>query len=142
MILDKALELASRQAVTATAVSTNTIDAGSTRDGIIGRDIGAGTAMFATVTVNQTATAAGAATVRVTIQDSADNATFIDRVQSADVPVASLTAGYVLNLPLPPGLRRYIRANFTVGTGPLTAGQFSVHVTDGINFPRQYPAQQ
>jgi len=140
MILDKMLELSDKQAITATAVSTNVIDAGGTRAANIGRDIGAGTALFAALTINTTLAAAGAATLRLTLQDSDDNVTFVDRVSTADLAIADLTAGKKQFLPIPPGMRRYIRGNYTVGTGPFTGGTVSLHIVDGIDFARQYPA--
>lgn len=140
MILDKMLELSDKQAITASAVSTNVIDAGGTKSPTMGRDIGAGTAMYAVLTINTAMAAAGAATLTLTLQDSDDNATFVDRVSTAAIPVADLVAGRRVNLPIPPGMRRYIRGNYTVGTGPFTGGTVSLHVVDGIDFARQYPA--
>lgn len=140
MIIDKQLELARNQAITASAPSTNSIDFGATTDGVIGRDIGAGTPMYAVVTFPVTFTAAGAATLTASVQDSTDNVTFSDRVIGPPLAIADLSAGKRLNLALPPGLKRYVRLNFTVATGPFTAGQLNAYVTDGYDYAKQYPA--
>lgn len=139
MILDKFLQLSDKQAVTATAVSTNVVDGGATKSASIGRDIGAGTQLFLVCSVTTTFTAAGAATLVATLQDSADNATFADVLAGPAVPVAALAAGAQIVVPLPPGLRRYTRVNYTVATGPMTAGNISAHIVDGYEFRRAYP---
>ena len=138
-IIDRFLQVSAGQAVTASAASTDVIDAGSTKNANIGRDIGAGTPLFMEFDVLTTATAAGAATVTFSVQDSADNSSFADVVATKAVPLAELTAGKQFFLPLPPGMRRYVRAYFTVGTGPLTAGSFNAQLVDGANYQRAYP---
>lgn len=138
-IIDRYLQVSVAQAVTATAPSTDVIDAGATKNPAIGRDIGAGTALYMEFTVPVAPAASGAATVTFSVQDSADNSTFVDVICSAPFPITSLPAGKRVYLPLPPGLRRYIRANYTVGTGPLTAGAFNAQVVDGANFHPAYP---
>jgi hypothetical protein len=115
------------------------IDAGATKNASIGRDIGAGTPLVMEFDVLTAPTAAGAATVTFSVQDSADNSSFADVVATKAVPIAELTAGKQVFLPLPPGLRRYVRAYYTIGTGPLTAGAFNAQVVDGANFQRAYP---
>jgi len=138
-IIDRFLQVSVNQAVTASAPSTDVIDAGATKNAAIGRDIGAGTQLYMEFTVSSAATAAGAATVTFSVQDSADNSTFADVIVSAPISLANLTAGRSYYLPLPPGLRRYIRGNYTVATGPLTGGTFNAQVLDGANFQRAYP---
>lgn len=138
-ILDKLLEYSDKQAVTVTAVSTNVVDAGATKNAAIGRDLGAGTPLWLYVNVSTAFAAAGAATLVVTLQDSADNATFADVATSGAIPVASLKAGYQIQLGFPVPTRRYTRVNYTVATGPMTAGNISAHLVDGINYPFSYP---
>lgn len=138
-IIDHFLQVSRAQAVTASAASTDVIDAGATKNASIGRDIGAGTPLVMEFDVLTAATAAGAATVTFSVQDSADNASFADVVASRAIPIAELTAGKQVFLPLPPGMRRYVRGYFTVGTGPLTGGTFNAQVVDGANFQRAYP---
>ncbi|MEW6310779.1 hypothetical protein AUR59_020115 [Stutzerimonas balearica] len=138
-IIDRFLQVSAAQAVTASAASTDVIDAGATKNASIGRDIGAGTPLVMEFDVLTAPTAAGAATVTFSVQDSADNSSFADVVATKAVPIAELTAGKQVFLPLPPGLRRYVRAYYTIGTGPLTAGAFNAQVVDGANFQRAYP---
>ena len=53
-----------------------------------------------------------------------------DRAKTVSGPIgkAALAAGAHVVLPLPPGMRRYIRANYTVATGPLTGGKVSAQI--------------
>ena len=134
MITDALLQLSTAQAVTATAVSTNTLDLGSARD------IGAGTDLYAHFTVDTTATAAGAATVAFQIISSASAALSSPTVlaQTGDIPKADLVAGRrPITLEIPPSAlasqpvgQRYMGVQYLVGTGPLTAGAFSAFITD------------
>ena len=138
-ILDKQLQYSDKQAITATAVSTNVVDAGATKNPAIGRDLGAGTPLYLFVNVSQTFTAAGAATLQVTLQDSADNATFADVASLGPFSLAQLTAGKGYNVGFPVPTRRYTRVNYTVATGPMTAGVVSAHVVDGVIYNFNYP---
>lgn len=134
MIIDKFLQMADAQAVTASAASADVIDCGQSNP-----DLGAGDQPLSlVVTVDEAATAAGAATLTVALQDSADNASFADVVVSRAVPKAELGAGSQIVVPLPSQHRRYLRTNFVVGTGPLTAGAFSAQIVAGYqqNVPR------
>jgi len=128
MILDKLLMFSEAQAVTATAASTDVIDLAPV-DGTR-RDIGVGYPLELFATVNTTATAAGAATVNVQLQTSPDNATWTTLTSSGDLALSALTAGKrIVSQKVPQGVQRYLRLNYVVGTGPLTAGAF----TAGIN---------
>ncbi|EAM9791082.1 hypothetical protein DYU29_19455 [Salmonella enterica] len=128
MILDKLLMFSEKQAVTASAASTDVIDLGPI-DGTR-RDIGAGYPLEFWATVDTTATAAGAATLNVQLQTSPDNSTWTTIYDSGALALAALTAGKRLfSAKVPAGIQRYLRVNYTVGTGPLTAGAF----TSGIN---------
>jgi hypothetical protein len=138
-IIEKFLELSLEQVVTTTAATTNVIDAGATKSASLGRDIGAGTQLYLAYSVNTAATAGGAATVTFALQDSADNSSFADVITTVAVPVASLVAGATYYLPLPPGMRRYIRGNYTVETGPLLTGKFNASIVDGANFIKSQP---
>lgn len=138
-ILDKFLQYSDKQAVTVTAVSTNVVDAGATKNAAIGRDLGAGTPLYLFLNVSQTFTAAGAATLTATLQDSADNATFADVASVGPLSLAQLTAGKGFNVGFPVPTRRYTRVNYTVATGPMTAGIVSAHIVDGVVYNVSYP---
>lgn len=128
MILDKLLMFSEAQAVTASAASTDVIDL-SPIDGTR-RDIGVGYPLEFWANVNTTATAAGAATLNVQLQTSPDNSTWTTLYDSGTLALAALTAGKRLfSAKVPAGVQRYLRVNYVVGTGPLTAGAF----TSGIN---------
>lgn len=134
MMLDALLQLSSAQAVTATAVSTNTIDLGTPRD------IGVGEDLYAVFTVDQAATAAGAATVtfEVITSASADLSSPNVLASTGAIGKAELTAGRApICLCLPPSNlaalplgQRYLGTRYTVGTGPLTAGAFSAQISN------------
>lgn len=128
MILDKLLMFSEAQAVTASAASTDVIDLAPI-DGTR-RDIGVGYPLEFWANVNNTATAAGAATLNVQLQTSPDNSTWTTLYDSGTLALAALTAGKRLfSAKVPAGVQRYLRVNYVVGTGPLTAGAF----TSGIN---------
>lgn len=127
MFIDKLLQVSNEQAVTATAASTDVIDFGQANP-----DTGMDDRSQMVITVDETATAAGAATVTFAIQDSADNSSFADVSVTAAIAKATLVAGYQIVIPMPTKLRRYCRVNYTVATGPLTAGKFSAQVVTGI----------
>lgn len=134
MLVDALLRPSNAQAVTATAVSTDTIDLG------VARDIGAGRQLFAVFTVDVAATAAGAATVNFQVITSASSSLTSPNViaQTDAIPKTDLTVGrkpivvalspQVLNS-IPTG-QRYLGFQYTIGTGPLTAGTFTGYITD------------
>ena len=128
MITDKLLMFSEAQAVTAGGASTDVIDLAPI-DGTR-RDIGVGYPLEFWANVNTTATAAGAATLNVQLQTSPDNSTWTTLYDSGTLALAALTAGKRLfSAKVPAGVQRYLRVNYVVGTGPLTAGAF----TSGIN---------
>lgn len=129
MITDALAQLSSAQAVTASAVSTNTIDL------LQARDLGPGNELQVAFSVDTTATAAGAATVNFQIITSASanlsSPTIL--VQTDAIPKATLVAGFRFALDIPRTQltalgQRYLGVQYTVGTGPLTAGAFSAAV--------------
>jgi len=122
MILDSQEVFSAAQAFTATGdtVSTNQIDTGSSADDGIGEDV----TLFAKV--NTTFTSAGAPTLQVVLQASADNSTWTDKYVSPSYALAALVAGAVLvNAVIPIGPQaapRYLRVVYRVGTTTYTAG--------------------
>ena len=127
MYIDKALQVSNEQAVTVSAASTDSIDFGQPNP-----NVGLDDRSNMVITVDESAAAAGAATVTFSVQDSADNATFADVAVTAAIGKASLAAGQQVAIPMPTKLRRYCRVYYTIGTGPLTAGKFSAQIVTGI----------
>ena len=133
MIIDKLLQVSDAQAVTASAASTDVIDFGQANP-----NSGINQITSLAITVDETATAAGAATVTFSVQDSADNSSFADVAVTAATGKAALPAGAQVLIQMPVVHRRYVRAYYTVASGPLTAGKFSAQVVTGIqqNVPK------
>lgn len=134
MIFDATTLLSNAQAITATAVSTNVIDLGPIATGLT-RDVGKGMETPFLIQVTEAFTAAGAATLTITLETD-DNSGFSSATTvwtSPAIPKASLVAGYVI-IPeyIPRGVNeRYFRLNYTVATGPMTAGKITAGVTMG-----------
>jgi hypothetical protein len=122
MITDKQLLFDDGAAITATAASTNVIDLSTFRDVATGREL------HLLCQVGTAFTAAGAATLQVQIQGSVDNSTYTTMSETVAIAKTALTAGarlFDIGLPRPaPGqsLPRYLRLNYIVATGPMTAG--------------------
>lgn len=132
MITDALLLLSSAQAVTASAVSTNTVDAS-----LIGRDIGAGNDLYVHFSVDVSVVAAGAATVQFQIITSASPAMISPTVLASTDAIgkAELTAGrrpITLEIPqhrIAPS-DRYLAAQYVVATGPLASGTFTAAISE------------
>lgn len=127
MLLDKELRLSNAQAVTASAKSTNTIDLGA--NSWAGNSNGARPSIGLLLEVDESAAAAGAATVTFQVRSSAnaDMTGAVVHAQSRAVPIANLTAGAEVPFKpdIPEDANRYVDIYYEVGTGPLTAGKFS-----------------
>jgi hypothetical protein len=56
--------------------------------------------------------------------------------QSTAIPKATLAAGFRFAMPIPPQIgstgQRYFGVNYSVATGPLTAGKFTAFITPDI----------
>ena len=128
------------QAVTTTAVSTNTYDtAPLTLGANQPNDIGRGESLEIAISTLVAATAAGAATVNFELIQADDTAltTNVETlVQTGPIGKATLTVGTLVGLhydrAAPLAARRYIGVRYTVGTGPLTAGTFSAAIVKNI----------
>lgn len=125
MILDAQLAMSNAQAITTTASSTNVIDLGQGGDPLC-------VDMYYHLMVDVTCTAGGAATVKFDLETSDDESFSTGTKILYSVPataVASLTAGkHLADIKLPFGLKRFVRTNYIVATGPLTAGKFSAYI--------------
>ena len=133
MWVDKQLEFSDSQAVTATAISTNVVDLNTAFNFNTGVDIGTGEDVYLVLQCDTAATAAGAATVTVTLESSAAAGLTSSTVHftSATYALSDMTAGKtLLAIKLPAGnYLRYLGLRYTVATGPLTAGAFSAFLT-------------
>jgi hypothetical protein len=124
-MIDSKLVMSDKQAVTASAASTNVIDFGVANPGVAD-----GKPVYVECTVDEAVTADGAGTVTFAVQDSADDSSFANIYTTAAIGKATLVKGYkVFRIALPAGTRRYVRCNYTVATGPLTAGKFTAYAT-------------
>lgn len=135
MMYDKLNTFGTDQAVTTTAASTDIIDLGAARD------TGNGEPLELVILVTQNVTAAGAATVTFALETD-DNAGFSSPVvlgNSGAIGKALLTAGTeVLRVKVPLDAERYLRTNYTVATGPLTAGTFTAFLAHDRKASRAY----
>ncbi|EOV9596795.1 Bbp16 family capsid cement protein [Cronobacter dublinensis] len=142
MYVDKQLEFSDGQAVTATAISTNVVDLNPAFNYNTGVDIGTGEDVYLVLQVDAAATAAGAATVQITLESSAAAGLTSSTVHftSPTYQLADLTANKTLTaVKLPSGTYlRYLGVRYTVGTGPLTAGSFSAFITKDVSTWRAY----
>ena len=128
MITDKLLMFSEAQAVTNTAASTDVIDLGPI-DGNR-RDIGVGYPLEFWALVNEAATASGEATVNIQLQTSENNSSWSTIYDSGELAKATLKAGKrVVSAKVPAGVQRYLRVNYSVATGPLTAGKFTAGIS-------------
>jgi hypothetical protein len=132
------------QAVTATAVSTNTLDLGQARD------IGAGEDLSVFIDVDVAALAAGAATVDFQFISSASAALTSPTELASTGPIgkAELTLGRkAIELKVQRALlnaqplgQRYVGLQYVVATGPLTAGSFTAGIVVDFNDEKKYYA--
>lgn len=137
LIFDGTLPPAAGAAITVSRASTNVLDMLANRD--IGAGMAAPTGLH--VKVTQAFTAGGAATLQIAYQTSPDNATFVDIMLSPIIPVASLVLGAPMFIYRVPQFQlndtgtpnRYHRLNYTVATGPMTAGAVFAYLAAGMD---------
>lgn len=144
-ITDALLQFSNAQVVTASAVSTNTVDLSQARD------LGPGEELHVSVSVDLAVTAAGAATVTFQLITSAaanlSSPTVI--MQTDAIGKAALIAGTKIDLAIPHQTtvqgtalgQRYLGVNYLVATGPLTQGTFTATgVIDYADVQKSYPS--
>lgn len=121
MLIDKELEFSDSQAITATAASTNVIDLSALSDHAIGN------AVRVYCAVEAAFTAGGSGTLATTLEVSTDNSTWVVLHTTGAVGKAALIKGKrLIDMQLPAaaaGAWRYVRLNYTVASGPMTAGK-------------------
>lgn len=132
--------------LTVTANSTNVLDM------LTARDVGAGDQLELNVNVLVALTSAGATTLQITYQTSADNAAWVDIMLSPVYPKANLVAGALIFQYKVPKFQlmdvgtpnRYHRLVYTVATGPFTGGSIQAWMSGGGDrqvfnaYPRGY----
>lgn len=134
MITDALLQLSNAQAVTASAVSTNTIDLG------LARDVGAGEPLYAVVTVDENFATATSVTINVIISANADLSSADILASTQAIPIANLTAGrkpIVMEVPSAvlvanPVGKRYLGVSYTIGGSNATAGKFTTNIVRDV----------
>lgn len=158
MILDKLLEFdPAATAITVTAASTNIFDLHGaslipafSSTVLPGRDMGAGSSGAnipkIVVLVTTTFTAGGAGTLQVQFQGAPDNGSgspgsYVTYAETPALALASLVAGNrifdidwprILPTPNTPALLpRFVRLNYVVATGPMTAGKLTAYMVLG-----------
>lgn len=149
MIFDRTLLLSNRQAITATAPSTNVIDVGpvGTAHGHaapLARNLGLSACIpFLIQVVEDFDIAEGSPTLTVALQSSNVEGfgSGVNTVWSSGaIALANLKAGANLGLVnyipkgvLDAGIReRYFRLNYTVASGPFTAGRITAGVVGAV----------
>ena len=135
MITDKFLRVSDAQAVTTTAVSTDSIDLGTARD------IGEGNELMMNFDVGTAFAGGTSLQFEVIVADNAALTTNVTVVgSSAAVATASLTAGKMETVRINPQIaslgRRYIGARYTV-VGTMTAGTVTADMVMDIQDGRK-----
>lgn len=139
MIIDGQLELSNAQAVTASAASTNYIDAG-----LVARNLGVGNKqLFLVLSVVAAFTDGGSdSTVTASIQTDTTSAFGAASTLFTDAAFAALTAaGTVHIIPLSPGwtYKEFLRVYYTVANGDLTTGKISAQIVSDADLQHFYP---
>lgn len=143
MFVDAQLEFSDSQAITASAASTNIIDFNPAFDYNTVIDAGAGEPTFLVVTPSVTFAAAGAATLAIELrayanEDKSDTPTVIFSTPAK--ALGSLVAGKpVVVVALPSAnYKRFLSLQYTVATGPFTAGALDAFITKDAQTWRSY----
>ncbi|MBR4592302.1 MAG: hypothetical protein IKO35_03755 [Elusimicrobiaceae bacterium] len=126
MLLDQNGVLSEKQAITATAASTNVVDLGAA-----GNFAPGGMYVLARVDVDF----ATLTSLKIALETAA-NSNFSDATElaSGSFLAAALTAGkQLLAVAIPVGVKRYLRAKYTVTGSNATAGKVSCFLTDMVD---------
>lgn len=121
MILDASLVFSDAQAVTATAASDNYVDQLAAGNAYVGP--------WVIFRVDTVFSAGGSPTLTIDIETD-DNTSFssptVLLTLGTTVAKTTLVAGYSLKKRLPTGSERYLRAKYTVASGPFEGGKADV----------------
>jgi hypothetical protein len=131
---DYNIDIATDDAPTATAISENVIDLGPVATNTL-RCLPGPKQQYVEIFVSESAGASGSATVTFTLEsDSTANLATSATVHTSTAAIgkSSLPAGtYVyLDVPAEQTYERYLGVRYTIATGPLTAGKFTVRLVD------------
>ena len=150
MIIDGLLQFDPPTAITVTRVSTNVIDLLNFRD--IGESLPPAMQVYVGVTTLFTS-GGGTGTLQIQCQGSVDNVSYFTYAESRAFTTAELAVvGRMFVLPWPAvpvptaaltgasALPRYLRLNYVVANGPMTAGAASAQLVLDAQSQRQYPA--
>lgn len=122
-MIDNSLVLSAEQAVTTTAPSTNVV---KTNGGDVPNRL------FLVVRVDTAFVGCTSVTPSVETDDASAFSSAATVATFPTYPAASLTAGMLGIIPLPLGLKDYLRMKYTV-VGTATAGKISAFITDNPN---------
>jgi len=129
MITDAFLRLSDGQALTTTAVSTNTVDLG------VARDMGAGEDIYVYFTVPVALAGGTSVTFQIITSAAANLGTPTVVGSTAAVATASLVAGYKTAVRINPSVfatgQRYLGAQYTI-SGTYTSGTVTADVVHDI----------
>lgn len=124
MILDADLVFSNKQAVTATATSTNKIDLGAAGDAI-GQEL--------TIHVVVDTAFATLTSLTVSLETSADDSTWTTVLSGPAIARASLVKGAsIFCVRVPQGLSRYVRMKYTVGGSNATTGKVTAFASKDL----------
>ena len=137
MITDALLRVSEDQAVTSTAVSTNTVDLG------VARDIGEGTALYMNFALTEAFANGTSITFEVITSASANLGTPTVIGSSTVIATAALTLGKNIVVRLNPDIagkgQRYLGARYTV-VGTMNAGKVTADIVETIGDGQKYYA--
>ena len=137
MITDKLLRVSEDQAVTSTAVSTNTVDLG------VARDMGEGTALYMNFALTEAFANGTSITFEVITSASANLGTPTVIGSSAVIATAALTLGKNIVVRLNPSIaskgQRYLGARYTIA-GTFNAGKVTADIVETIGDGQKYYA--
>ena len=138
MIIDKLLRVSEDQAVTATAVSTDTIDLGTARD------IGEGRDLFVVFTVTEAFAALTSLTFEVITSAAAALSSPTVIAATGAVALANLGVGKQYIVQIPPRIaslgQRYLGVRYTVAGNNATAGKVTADIVLDIQDGQKFHA--
>ena len=137
MITDSLLRVSEDQALTTTAVSTNTIDLS------VARDMGEGTTLYMNFAVTEALANGTSVTFEIITSASANLGTPTVIGSSAAIVTASLTLGKNIVVTLNPSIagkgQRYLGARYTIA-GTFNAGKVTADIVETIGDGQKYYA--